>query len=106
MKWYKNLYVGKNAKENRNTIIRKIKKSKPQLGVYVLTLPESANNILDIYHSIVLTQPYYKNSDLYIVGIASCKEEAYEVMQDIVMDSYRSTGKFDIEEYIHLKKGH
>jgi hypothetical protein len=55
VKWYKNLYVGKNAKENRNTIIRKIKKSKPQLGVYVLTLPESANNILDIYHSIVLT---------------------------------------------------
>lgn len=101
MKWYKNLYIGDIAKDNKHSIIRKIKRYKPQLGVYVLTLPENENNILDIFPSIVLLQPYYKNKKLFIIGIASCKEEAYEVMEKIVMDSYRLTGAFNIQEYIN-----
>lgn len=101
MHWYKNLYIGENAKENKQKIIRNIKRRKLQFGAYVLALPESDHNILDIYPSIVLLQPYFKKKDLFVLGIASSKDEAYEVMEQIVMDSYRSTGAFDIKEYIN-----
>lgn len=100
MHWYRNLYIGKNAESNKHSIIKNIKKRKLQFGVYVLTLPENEHNILDIYSSIILMQQYFQKKDLFIVGIASCKDEAYEVVEKIVMDSYHATGTFNIREYI------
>ena len=56
---------------------------------------------MDIYPSIILTQSHYVNADLFVIGIAISKEEAYELMEKIVMDSYRLTGGFDIKGYIN-----
>lgn len=96
MKWYRKLYVGKKAQADRNSIVYRIKRGKPQMGVYVLTLPANRENVLDIYPSYTLLQPHYKKMNLYVVGIARGREEALELMVKIVMDAYKSTGSYKV----------
>lgn len=103
MRWCENLFVGTTAEKNRNDIVKKIKSNKPQLNVFVITLPSNENNLLDIFHSTILLQSYYKNKDYVIVGLAKGQEEALEVMTQIVMDTYNETGGFHVKEYLESK---
>ncbi len=100
MKWYKNLYLGTNARKDKNSIIKKIKKNRFQLGAYVLTLPESPDNIMDIYPAFILLQPAIKKKDIFVIGIAADKEEAFEVFQKILMDNYKKYGNVSIKDYL------
>ena len=100
MKWYKNLYVGEAAFKDRRSIIRNIKKSKFQLVAYVLALPEASDSVLDIYPAFVLLQPDFKERELSIVGIALDKDEAFKVMENIVMDCFKKTGHFKVQEFL------
>lgn len=103
MRWYENIYVGTNAEKTKIQIIEKIKSHKPQLDVFILTLPSNENNILDIFHSTILLQSYYKDKDYDIIGIAKGYKEALEIMTQIVMDTYHDTGGFHVKEYLAAK---
>jgi hypothetical protein len=52
----------------------------------------------------MLLQPYYKKADrdIFVVGIANGKDEAYEVVRDIIDDVYSHTGAFDIKKYLNI----
>ena len=49
MKWYNHLYVGENAKKRKHKIIMRAIRHKPQVGVYMITLPMNENDALDIF---------------------------------------------------------
>lgn len=100
MRWYNRLYVGKKAKKKRYRIIRNIRRFKLQTGAYVITPAANGNNILDIYPSMTLLQPYYREKDLLILGIAADYWEALETARQIIDDLYRKTGGFDLKEYL------
>lgn len=100
MRWYDKLYIGEIAKKKEKTILAKIRNHKFQFGVFVITLPANDNNVLDIYPSHILLQPYYKKQNMMILGIACGNDEALEVVQDIIMDSYQTTGDFRIKDFI------
>ena len=104
MKWYNKLYLGENAKKRKRKIMHNIRFNKPQLGVYVITLPTNEKNSLDIYPSNVLLHKYYKNRDLTIVGIAEGREEALLLVERIVMDCYNETGQFLVREMVENNK--
>lgn len=99
MRWYDDLYVGYNALKSKKEIIRKIKKGKPQMNKYVIALPFNDYDTLDIYPSYVLTQKWYRKSDMVIVGITEGMEEAMDMMQLIVMDCLRETGGLKVKKY-------
>lgn len=103
MRWYKELFLGTGAEKSRHQIVENIKSNKPQFNVFVITLPSNENNLLDIFHSTILLQPYYKNKEYFIVGLAKGYEEALEVMTKIVMDTYNETGGFRVKEYLKSK---
>lgn len=103
MRWYNHLYVGEKAKKKRFWIIQKIRGHKLQNDIYVITPAANGNNILDIYPSMVLSQPYCKDTDLLIIGIAKGYQEALEVTTQIVDDMYQSTGGFDLQRFITRK---
>lgn len=100
MKWYKELYIGENAMKGKRKIINNIRFSKPQLGVYVITLPANEKNSLDIYPSNVLLQKYFRKRELTIVGIAKGREEAFLLVGRIVMDCYNQTGQYLVKELV------
>lgn len=100
MRWYNNLYVGEKAGRRKRKIISYAKRNKPQMGIYMITLPINDDNSLEIYPSYILLQKYYKNKNLMIVGIGEGREEALTVMQDIIMDCYNATGQFLVRKMI------
>lgn len=103
MRWCDDLYIGDNALNSKEEIISNIKEGKFQFNKYVLALPFNEVDLLDIYPSYVLTQKRYMDSDIVIVGIAEGKEEAYDVIQLIIMDCYNKTNGFDVRQYIENK---
>lgn len=103
MRWYDDLYMGTTAEKSKDLIVEKIKSNKPQLNLFVLTLPSNEKNVLDIFPSTILLQAYYKNKECFIVGLAKGYEEALEVMTQIVMDTYAETGGFHVKEYLESK---
>ena len=100
MKWYNNLYVGCRVGRRRHKIIKRAVRNKPQLGVYFITLPVNENNSLEIYPSYVLLQKHYKKRDLFVVGIGEGRDEALELMEQIIMDCYHKTGQFLVRKMI------
>ncbi|MCR5704760.1 MAG: hypothetical protein K6G85_09060 [Eubacterium sp.] len=100
MIWYNDLYVGYNLLERKREVIRKMKWGKQQFNVFVITLSRNEHDLLEIYPSNVLTQKYYKDSDLVVVGIAYGKEEAYDMMQLVLTDCMEETGGLDVKQYI------
>lgn len=103
MLWYKHLYVGEKAKKHRFHIIQNIRRNKLQADVYVITPASNGNNILDIYPTITLMQPYYQESDLMILGIADGYQEALEVAGTIVDEMYQTTGAFKLVNFLEEK---
>ncbi|SEQ06549.1 hypothetical protein SAMN02910289_01164 [Lachnospiraceae bacterium RM5] len=96
MRWYNNLYVGKNAKKIKKKIIKCVNENKALGKAYLITLPLNDKNVLDIYPDYILIQNYYKRQDMYIVGIADGYEEAKMMVSDILLDCYKKTGQFKV----------
>lgn len=100
MKWYNNLYVGKSAKSRKHKIIMNTMKNKPQVGVYLITLPINEDNSLEIYPSYILLQKHYRKKNMFVVGIGNGRDEALDVMQEIILDCYQKTGQFLVRHMI------
>ena len=56
MIWWKHLYMGDKAAAGRPAILEGIRRGRRMPGVYVITLPESGNHILDIRPVSLLTE--------------------------------------------------
>lgn len=104
MKWYNNLYVGENAKRRKHKIIMRVIRHKPQIGIYLITLPVNEANSLEIYPSYILLQKHYRKKEMMVVGISEGYEEALSVMQEIIMDCYRETGQFLVSQMVAKHK--
>lgn len=104
MRWYDRLYVGEKAKKNRYSIIQAVRRGEP-MGYYVLTPPSNGNNILDIYPAVTLMQPYYKQRDLLIVGVAADYEDAARLSGRIIAQVYKRTGGFDVSGWLFGRDG-
>lgn len=99
MRWYDRLYVGEKAKKDRYSVIQAVRSGKP-MGYYVLTPASNGKNLLDIYPALTLMQPYYKEKDILIVGVAADYADAAELAGRIVGEVYKKTGGFDISGFL------
>ena len=52
----------------------------------------------------MLLQPHFKNKnvneEMYVVGLAKGRDEALNLVRDIIDEVYNATGGFDIREYL------
>lgn len=103
--WYDNLYFHEDNVRKKERLLRRLEKGKLTPDIYVLTLSESKeHNILDIYNSLELMQPHYKNRDKYVVGIARGREEAIALAASIVEEMYASEKGFDIRSFLNFRE--
>lgn len=98
LKWHKNYYKGTTVK-NVTGIRLKLIQGKPVPGIYLITLSENPHNLLEIVPALTLIQETAARMCPEIIGIAKGKEEAMELIQEMVQTVYKETGSFNIKEY-------
>lgn len=104
MKICKKLYFGEMAEKQNKELLRSVKHKKWEFGIYVITLSETDNNLLEIYETIWFEQKYNKKQKMNIVGIAIGKDEAVMLVRRIIDDVYTKTGGFNVREYFLTDK--
>jgi len=104
MKYYRHLYLSDGLEKKKNKIIRKLRDNKLQYDVYLVTLPETEQNQLEIYNSALFKQLDYPIRDLFVVGLAKGYESALELVEEITRTVYNETKGADIRSYILEKE--
>ncbi len=103
MIWYENLYIGESIPKKNGKIKRlkwKINHNAKLVGIYLITLCQYGDNLLEIIPSLELLQKAYPKDELYVVGLAKGYDEALQTAARIVMDVYEHTGGFQVEKYL------
>lgn len=98
MQFYKNIYVSESLKKHKRQIAWKLKTRIFMPSIYVISISENSN-LLDIYHSVILKQPYFKKNDLYVVGFCTSQSEAKDIVQQIMIDVLNKNGDLDVKKY-------
>lgn len=98
--WYEKLYLSDEMKKKEKRIRAQIEKGRAVPGVYLLTLSNNPDNILEIIRASFLTQKALRRNLPQIVGMANGREEALELLQKIIEETFQETGGFRIEEYL------
>lgn len=102
MKFYKNLYIGDTVKKPEKAI-KKLKRHKIQPGLFVIVYDRDSSR-LAIYHSLMLSQWYYKeNPPGCIVGLANGREEALALIEQITREALLATGEVSLVDYLSGK---
>lgn len=103
MRWYKDLYLGEVAGKKHYKLLLRINKRR-LTNAYVITLPSNPQNVFDIYPYNELLQKHYNNSDIFIIGLAYGRDEAYELCKNIIWEIYKTTGGFNAYEYVKSRE--
>lgn len=98
MHFSRKLYVSPSIKKKKRSIVWKLRAGKTLPSIYVIVL-SSNNDLLEIFHSALLKQPFYKENPPYITGIADGYQEAVSLVQDILMDTRDRNGDWDVKSF-------
>lgn len=97
--WTSRLYVGNKLKKKKDKVIASINNSEVTLGVFCIAFATHPDNLFDIMNVNELLFPHYKKAQVCIVGLAKGKEEAVDLVQNMLMEVYNKTGSFDVRTY-------
>ena len=99
LKWKKKYYVGEGVKAPVK-VQSKINAGKPVPGIYLITLSDNPENIMEIVPAVMLMQKTAYDLCPVIIGMARGKDEALELVRSVVEEVYIQTGSFAIKEYV------
>ncbi len=100
MIWYDSLFLGTGCQSKQKTLRRRISKCRPHPGVYLITLPTQEHECLEIIPSALLLQPEYPGEDLRIIGMALTHDEAVELVERIIQETYAAREDLDVEAFM------
>ena len=104
MHFYKYLYVPEELERKKKKIIRKLNANKLQYDLYLVTLPNTESNQLEIYNSMEFKQPFYPDMELFVIGFAKGYDGALDLVEEITKNVYNETKGADIRSYILEKE--
>ena len=100
LKWYKQLYIGDNAKKKKKQLIRKINMGAGVIDVYLITLAQNPENQLDIFSANELKQKARRRTCPMIVGLCCGYEETVELVKVLVERTYEETGTAKVRKWL------
>lgn len=103
MKFYRRLYVGESVKKVKR-VKWKLYMGAGQFRVYLIALSNSSDQ-LDIFHCSLLKQKHFDRKNLYVVGLAGDKGEAYQLVGRMLADTLESGMGGDIKGYLLSRIG-
>lgn len=101
------LYYGDSLIGKERKVRRKLRRRKRILPLYCITSASNSDNLLDIISYYELLQWYYKKyCNPIIYGLASTKEEAYEVLSRMVLEAHKANQLLngEIEQFLENQK--
>ena len=104
VKIYCDLCVSECWQEKKEKIIKKLRQNRLQPQVYVIALSQGEQNHLEFFSSMLLKQRVYRDSGLFVVGIAAGYDEAVSLVKDITEQVYKETGDADVRQFITLRQ--
>ncbi|MDF2538215.1 MAG: hypothetical protein K0S76_1236 [Herbinix sp.] len=99
VKWTSKLYVGDKMSKKKEKAIASINNREATFGIYCIAFASHPSNLFDIMDANELLFPHYKKSEVCIVGLAKGKDEAVNLVQDMLMEVYKKTGDFNVRTY-------
>lgn len=83
---------------------KKLKRKSPKLDLFLVTLPLGEEGILEVYWYPELLQAYYQKMDveLVVVGLATTRDVAFHMIEQIVLDVGLKDGKIPIKDYFKV----
>lgn len=99
MVWYDKLLTGRHAGRRRKRIIADLESGKHIPGVYLITLAQNPDELLDIIPALMVNTPWFHSDDLLVLGLAAGRKEALSLVRDMVDTVYQATGSFDMKQY-------
>ncbi len=99
-----NLYTKYSSEKKFKKFLIKIKLKRPVNNLYVVTAPLYEAGIMEIYNYNELLQPFYRKQKrvISILGVSKTRDEAKELVCDILEDTYSTQGNADIKTYFGL----
>ena len=103
MQFMGSLYVGESISSKEYEIVRKVHSSKLVPNLYLIAFSENQDNMLDLIPEWEALQKGYPKELLQVVGIANGKKEALKLVQLIISDSLKHTGRADVRGFLRAK---
>ncbi len=101
---YCDLYVSECWQEKKEKIIKRLVDNRLQPQVYVITLAQGEQNYLEFFSSVLLKQRIYKETELFVVGIAAGYGEAVSMIKDMTERVYKETGDANVRQFIMMRQ--
>lgn len=99
--WYDNLYYGEKASKHKKKLINSIEKGKFKPNIFLVTLPVGRqSDLLEIYRYVEFKQPAYDGLNLHVVGIGNSKDEAIDIVTDIISQTHKQLGEIDVRKFL------
>ncbi len=98
MRFCRNLWVGGSIRDPEK-VKWKLKHNAGQFSVYVIALAAAEGDQLDIIHCGYLKQRCFDTDDMFVVGLASSRQEAVEIVASLAGKVVRETGDADLKGY-------
>lgn len=99
IKWSSELYFDEAIAKNPKKWKKRVEEGKPSLSLYCICLASNEKNLFDIINCNELFFRYYRQRQLYIVGLSKTREDAIYLLRDIVEDIYQKTQDFNVRSY-------
>lgn len=99
LRWTSNYFVGDGI-QNPKEIQAKIELGKHTSGIYLLTLSNNKNNLMELLPAKMLRHKNVYERCPEIFGMAKGKEDAIGLTTRILMNCYRANGNYCLEEYL------
>ena len=99
VQWAEKLYIGDKMSKRAEYAIDCINRRKALMNVFCISFASNEDNLFDIMDVNQLLFPYYKDKEIKIVGLAKGREEAIEIVHDMIMEVYKERGDFDVRSY-------
>lgn len=99
--FHNNMYTDGFSLKQVNNVKKKIKRLSPKLRLFLVTLPVGKQGILEIYWYPELLQKVYRNydGDMIVIGLAKTREEAFELVEQIIRDVGWQDGSIPVLNY-------
>ena len=100
LEWYKKLYIGENAQKDAVKAMRRLNHGKLQRNMFLVTYPTNPENLFDIIGTEQLWQKTVHRRCPLVIGLAGSKDEAVQIVQQIVEDTYKKQLDVDVRRYL------
>ncbi|MFA9463740.1 MAG: hypothetical protein ACERKN_05555 [Velocimicrobium sp.] len=99
IKWSNELYFDDSIKKKPDKWKKRIEDGRLSHSLYCICLASNEKNLFDIINCNELFFRYYRRNSLYIVGIAKTREDAIDLLQDMIEDIYKKTGDIKVRDF-------